>query len=806
MDASPIAQEEEYEDDDDQAFGYVESEEEVEAKRQEELKEQRLDSFGLSLARTRSDAIGARQTSGIEDIWQEDREFYEGIDDLNRGDERSIRTDKPLPGGGGVVSRGLNGQSRVFPNITGPFVDSAVAHIADMLLPTEDRPWSFDPTPIPEQQELADQFAAENPEKAKSESQKGFMAKIKGALGGQMNDVEQRDSAMVDQSNKSPEDAFKMREVAKAVSEATEERVWDWHVECQFNAQVRMALEDAGKIGVGVIKGPISREQMVIGWETEETITNELGQPEQKAGGIKLTRESKPYTRRIDPSNLFPARGCGDNIQNGDHLWERDFLTRRQLRLLAKDSTYLPNQIMKCLEEGPSRAIAQMPETASVQSDAEMDGKYEVWYYYGQAEREDLLCTECDLEGLEDPYLDVLVIMVNNRVIKASLPTTDHGGYPYDVFCWRKRTNHWAGIGVGRQIRTAQKMVVGATRSMMNNAGLAGGPMIVFKQGVVRPADGVAGLAPRKVFYIAKDDQTIADATKAIGIIKVDIMVAEMMQIINLGMKFAEENSGFPMLMQGQMGNMPDLVGVVNTLDKNTNAIKRRIGRNFSDDMMCPHLRRYYIYHLMYGPDNEKGDLQVNVKGYASLVERDIQNQQITQMYAIVADPRTGLDPKKWADEYMKAHHLNPADLRVEDEEWAKMLQGWAQIMEASQAADPRLEIAQLNAEAKLRNTDLQGKIDGMLRAKDHEFEAWQVEMDRKMELVKTAVTQEINNAKLAGASADSLEKLKTNLATKIMDINATFKLANVKATSDMMPEPPVEPPGKAPTGESYQK
>jgi hypothetical protein len=40
--------------------------------------------LGFSLARTRSYAINARATCGIEDIWDEDVEHYQGIDEANR--------------------------------------------------------------------------------------------------------------------------------------------------------------------------------------------------------------------------------------------------------------------------------------------------------------------------------------------------------------------------------------------------------------------------------------------------------------------------------------------------------------------------------------------------------------------------------------------------------------------------------------------------------------------------------------------------------------------------------------------------
>ena len=773
----------------------------------------RLDSFGQALAKTRSDAIAYRQQSGIEQIWDEDNDFFEGVDDMNRGDERSIRNDKPPQAGASTANRGsvARGQSRVFPNITGPFVEAAAAHISDILLPTEDKPpWSFEPTPIPELIEQAEQYAEENPEAAEASSKKGFLARVKDSVTAEGRDEsEARDEAMVDQSpSMDPEQAFEQMEMAKAIAEATQTRVWDWQVEAQFNAHVRVVLEDAARVGTGVIKGPVPKEQMNIGWRAgaDTQDMDETGAPIQSEGEIILTKDTSPISKRVDCWNLFPAAGCGDDIQNGDHIWERDYLTTRQLRKLKDDDSYITAQIHECLREGPTRAVAEIPETRSLTTTSEMKDKYEVWYGYCMAERKDLDAAGVDTEDIEDPHIDCLVVLVNNRVIRASLPTIDHGGFPYDVFCWRKRSNFWAGIGVARQVRTAQKIVVGATRAMMNNAGLAGGPMLVFKQGVVRPADGVAGLAPRKVFYIAKDDQTIADATKAIGVIKVDIMVAEMMQIIQYGLQIGENNSGFPLLMQGQMGNAPDLVGVVNVLDKNTNAIKRRLSRNYSDGVMVPHLRRYYIYHLMYGPDNEKGDLQVNVKGYAALVERDIQNQELGQMYSIVTDPRFGLDPKKWAEEYLKSRHLTTSDLAVDEEEWGKMLEQFQQWQESQQGGDPRVQVAQINAKSRLDAAHISGQFAGAMKLSDNQAKAVEKQKDREMQLVLEAAGKEMEQMVLQGATADSLRKAKTTLATKVMDIQATWKLAMQGAPADQMPKPPVEPPGRAPDGQSFQK
>jgi hypothetical protein len=799
----------EQEQDEPGGFGVMDSSE-TEAQRQErELREEiqaRVDAFGMSLAASRSAAISARQVSGIEEIWTEDQEFFEGVDDLNRHDERRIRTDKPPQGGGQPnTSRSSRNQSRVFPNITCPIVESAAAHICDVLIPANDRPWSYEPTPIPEIDELAEQYAADNPEGAQALEEGSGMAAVDDPMAApQRGASEAQDQGMVSQGDTTPEAAFEQTEIAKSVAEATQTRVWDWHVEGQFNAHIRRVIEDAARLGVGVLKGPFPVSDERIGWEPERESEDEVGNPMMVGGDIKISQDIKPKSKRVDPWNFFPAAGCGEDIQAGDSCWERDFITKRQLRKLMRDDTYLGEQIKLCLKEGPAKALAEAPQTISVEEPDPMGTKYELWYGHVQAEEGDLEAAGCDCEGIEDPYVDCMVVLVNNRVIKATLPATEYTGFPYDLFCWKKRQGHWAGIGISRQVRTAQKIVVGATRTMMNNAGLAGGPIIVFKQGVVVPADGVAGIAPRKVYYIKKDDQTIADATKAIGSIKVDILVNELLAIIQFGLQMSENNSGFPMLLQGQMGKAPDRVGVVQVLDKNTNAIKRGMARVFSDDLMGPHLRRYYVYHLMYGPDDEKGDLQINVKGYTYLVERDIRLQEIGQMYQIVLDPRFGLDPKKWAEEFLKSRHLNYDDLALDDEKWAELLENWAQMMEQGQQGDPRVQVAQINAQARLQGQQMSEQTKGAIAISELQYHEMKDELDRQLELLKISTNKELDVWQQDGSNKQALEKIKADLAKKVMEIQSTFELARLEAPARRLPEPPVEPPGLAPEGQSF--
>src|SRR3990167_3101144 len=45
----------------------------------------KLDKIGLALGEKRNEAVDYRVSNGIEDIWTRCEEYYEGVDDANRG-------------------------------------------------------------------------------------------------------------------------------------------------------------------------------------------------------------------------------------------------------------------------------------------------------------------------------------------------------------------------------------------------------------------------------------------------------------------------------------------------------------------------------------------------------------------------------------------------------------------------------------------------------------------------------------------------------------------------------------------------
>src|SRR3972149_2008878 len=115
----------------------------------------------------------------------------------------------------------------------------------------------------------------------------------------------------------------------------------------------------------------------------------------------------------------------------------------------------------------------------------------------------------------------------------------------------------------------------------------------------------------------------------------------------------------------------------------------------------------------------------VDARGSSVLVERDIQNQQILQMSAIVANPIFGLDPKKWAAEFLKSQRLDPKKFEYDDEKWRQLVEQLSQ-----RPQDRRLEVAQLNNETKERIKAFELQYGQIENDKQRVFEGAMKEID----------------------------------------------------------------------------
>jgi hypothetical protein len=696
-------------------------------------KAEKLQSFGASLGGQRDEWIRSRGSYGVDKRWIEDEDQYNGKDNIAKAASQmmtSVEQGYPV-----TTQMAKPHRSTVFIGMTRQKTNAAEARLADILLPTDDRNWGIQPTPDPQLMGMSkDNKAAMDQQGQPVMGEDGQPARVRDVV-----------KAVLEMANKK--------------AEAMQIEIEDQLVECNYNGELRKMIHDAAVLGTGVVKGPIVTNRTRKAWQP---ITDSTGQTVHQ---VEIVQEISPASFRVDPRNVWPDPGCGESVHNGKGIYEREQITAKQIRDLAKQPGFLKAQLRKVLEEGPKQSATLRELTDEDQRDMTRL-TYEMWTYWGEVDHDDLEASGVDVgEKDELRTVSACVVMINNTVVKAFMNPLEGGDIPYDFYVWEKVAGTIWGYGIPYLMRSQQKVLNAAWRQMMDNAGVSSGPQIVIKPGAIQPADKQWQLSARKIWY-ATDD--IDDVRKAFSTFEFNSHQNELAGIIKMATELADAETGVPTIMQGEKGAAPDTVGGMQMLMNSANVVLRRLVKQFDDMVTKPHIRRYYDYNMMYNEDEEiKGDFTIDARGSSALVVRDIQNQSFLNLLAAGANPIYGmyLDTQKLFEKALQAQHIDPAEVFKPEEEIEQIKEAQKQAAAQGPAPDPAMAVAQVRAQAEMQKVQMQNQGDlqelqvrQQIAAQEADLHIMQLEMTREIEMLKLSNSQNI-----------SLEKIKAQLADTAM-------------------------------------
>lgn len=707
---------------------------------EEERQRQRKALEELVARRLRS-SIDARQTSGIEQIWSEDDAQYNGQDDdVDIPDAAPVRAGKRTKPSETGAQR-----SRIVVNITKPKVDAYVSRVTELLIPNDDKPWEIEPTPVPELQQAVD-------------------------------GNDQRPITLADGQQRSAYDvaAATMQQAIERAKKASEQ-IDDWFTEGRVYKEWRRVVHDAARIGTGAIKGPVPMVRRDRKWLIQD--------------GVSVIQESErvaPGSKAISVWDCFPDPSCGEDIHEGSWFIERDYLTARRLRSLAKVPDYDAEALADVIKEGPrtgrQRYDDRFQREKTGQTNTLDSETFETFYYYGDLPPDTLIAGGWRITGLlkgdgapEEmaaqieaamalTTIPVVVTMVNERIVRISVNPSETGAFPYDFFRIEPVEGQPWGRSVGRKIRPAQKMIDGGTRAMLENAGMSAGPQIVIDRDRIEPANGKFEVRGRKLWFWRPGDE-VKDVRFAFQAVNVPSAQAELQNIIKYALELADMLTNLPLMMQGDQGSAPDTVGGMAMLEANATSPLKLTAKAYDDDLVIPHLTRYYDW-LMQDPavpEECKGDMQIKARGSSALVLRDVYASVLPQLMPFIKDPEFGLDPKRYIEQLLRSNKLNPASLRLSPQE----AEAKRKAMEENPPVDPKVQAAQINAQAK----QAEKEADMADRAQEREFKAQQHAEQMALDRYTADIEFQIQAMEFAGQKEISFEQLKVMLATKAMDV-----------------------------------
>lgn len=696
-----------------------------------ERMEERLQTFGMTLAKQRDEWVRDRYSYGVDKRWLEDQDQYDNKDAVNKAASQmmtSVEQGFPV-----TTQHAKPHRSTVFIGMTRQKTNAAEARVADILLPTDDRNWGIKPTPDPEVM--------------------GYTKDDKPALDPRTG------QQVIDLKTGQP---MKVRDVARAVmqvardkADAMQREIDDQLTECDYNGELRKIIHHAAVLGAGVVKGPIVESRTRKAWVPR---VDAMG---QQIHAIEYVRELKPASFSVDPRNVFPDPGCGDDVHNGKGIYERQQMTPKQVRELAKQPGFMKSQLRKVLEEGPKKS-ATFQELKDEDQRSVATDVYELWEYWGEIDAEDLRAAGVEVPEDETDILDTVsacVVMVNSTVVKAYLNPLEDGALPYDFFVWEKVANSVWGYGIPYLMRAQQRVLNAAWRQMMDNAGVSSGPQIVVKPGTITPADKQWSIAARKIWY-ATDD--VDDVRKAFTTFEFNSHQTELAAIIKMATELGDQETGVPTIMQGEKGAAPDTVGGMQMLMNSANVVLRRLVKQFDDMVTKPHIRRYYDYNMLYSEDEEiKGDFNVDARGSSALLIRDIQNQAFLNLLAAGANPVYGiyLDTEKLFKKALQAQHIDPEEVFKSEEEIEQIKE--AQKQGQQEAPDPRIVAAQIRAQTDIQRVQAQNQGD----MAELNTRLTIAQSNAQLRIQELQMQREIEMLKMANAQNLSLEQIKAKLA-----------------------------------------
>lgn len=800
----------------------------------EQGRAQRLKNLGVVIAKMRDEAVQARRSSGIEQIWIAAEEANNGIDDVNRHETAGKRWLKSTVLNAGMqanVPEVSTPKPTAYFRLTSRYVDAAAAKIGEITLPVDGKGFSLKPDPVPQAKKLKSDMSqfVHNGQRQMRDARPDEMPPADPAAqpvqpqGPTPTMPGGAQAAVPPQPGQAPppkvpltvkdlaEHALSMAEES---AQLAEQRIHGWLTNCQHSRQMRKVLYDGALYGTGVLKGPIP----------DKVRTNVLT---KTVMGVQLdvAFETVPITKHVPLWNLYPDPACGECIHDGDHIFEVDHLTAGWLERLKEAGFYLNDEIDKVLKQGPGKIYENNNNRQTKTTDQD-DTRFEIWYFYGQIKLDDFdLLNPQDAsalvkEGHKSDSVYAIVTMVNDTIIRGTLnPLEKSGEFPYHVFNWRPRTRYWAGIGIAEQVDSPAKLLNAAVRAAMTNAALSAGPITVMNDNLIRALDGKDSITPYKIFGLVSDmAMEQVDVRKLFALFEIPNTTQQLLGMVEFAMKAAEEATNIPLVTQGQSGETtPDTFGGQRLQDNNATQLLRDVGYSVADGVTNPLIRQMNEWLLLDPkvPNEEKMNHQVDANGAIAQIEKALQDRAVVQLWPLAQDPATGFDKFKFGKAAVRSLRLHPGDWQITDEEMTKRLaapqQPPVQIAVAQVRAQSAEKIAeshdQLQAERNKNDLDrdkayVDAERERSQAAADADERKLQAQI--QLETLKYANQQGVALMEVKAQMAQTSAKLQVQKELSAASLAVDVHKHHAASADSQVITPPTEPAGKAANGQAF--
>lgn len=629
-----------------------------------------------------------------------------------------------------VMQQNSGGMNFVYSDLTETKCRAASAWIREIVLPTGERPWGIDPTPMPElpkalQVSIAQKAMQQAQTAMQQMAQAQQAAQQPPAAPGQPNAPaapmtrdEFKDLAVQigDKLRDEAEDTIK--KVAERRAKRMELQIADRLAEGGYEAAMDAFVEDFVTFPAAILKGPVYRRHKVLKW----------------GEGFKPLVSDNPAQTwdRASPFDVYPAPNARD-CQDGDFI-ERIRYQRHEMYALKGLPGYRDDQIDEALRDYSAGHLEGWLWTESERQRLEHETMY-MWLtppgvidavnYWGSVPGWKLLSWGVkgkngeEIEPTKDYECNVL--LCGRYVLYAAMNPDPLDQRPYRKACYDEIPGAFWGRSIPDLASTSQKMCNGIACALADNLSMASGPMVWVHADRFADGEDTQAIYPWRLWQLKSDSSQ--GVNPGIGFFQAQDNSTNLMATYEKWELRADDATGIPRYTYGneRAGGSADTATGLSMLMNNAAKGLRRAISNIDLHVTSKTIGDSFVNEMLYNPDQSiKGDCIVVPRGAAAILIKESAQQRRTQFLGMVTQSpvlTNIIGPKYIANivrEVATAMELPPDSVPTEDEVEEQIKQQ-AQAMQEQKQEMLQIEQGKEQAigarEAQTQNAQIIGDI-----------------------------------------------------------------------------------------------
>lgn len=504
----------------------------------------------------------------------------------------------------------------------------------------------------------------------------------------------------------------------------------------------REVLASGVTYGLGVLRGPFVKECKRTVWAVDP-------QTNQPSPQERITY--KPLFEFLSVWDFYPDLAA-KTFSQMDGYFIRMVMSRSQLRKLADRPDFFKDVIKRYLErtqQGNYKAqlhemeLRTMGVKVNVNEQKTDANKFEVIAWHGPVSGHTL-----QQAGVRVPdnklsdEVDAEVWMVDGNVIKAVMnpwAMLDVDVKTLHPFLFDKDDTSPIGQGLPNVIRDSQMSIAAATRMLLDNASVTCGPNLELNTDLLRPDQDLSSTGAYKVWY--REGLGPEAQFPAVRNVQIDSHLSELMQVIELFMKFADTETFVGPATGGDMAHAPSepmrTAAGASMLRGDAALPFKDIVRSF-DQFTQSVIESVVQFNRKFNADlAPEGDYNVIARGATSLIAKEVRGMQVDQL----------------------AQTMRPEEMMHIDER--KLIEARIKVRDLGDLLLPQSEVDRRQAAASQKQAQQEQK----------QQEAMEAEVRKTLSEAFKNIAQGQKNT--AAADATSVTAALTLLEKGVMDVNA---------------------------------